>query len=361
MCSKTMNKEFYKHKKVLITGHTGFKGTWLTCILNYFESDSIGYALNPEMDSLFSNINGDKLIDGTYDNLSNYQALSAKISESRPEIVIHLAAFGFLNECYYDPRRAYLDNVVGTINLLEAVRGCNSVKSVVIVSTDKVYLNKEDFAQYVESDTLRGVSPYSCSKTCMEYAVQDYYDTYFRDTERKIGLGLVRASNVLAGGDHIKTRLIPTILQSVDEGKPVELRNPNQTRPWQSVLDALDGYLTVARYLYESKESVFDIWNIGPKSDGIKSVGWIFKKIQTCFGKLDSVQAEQFGVKESLTLGLDITKAMSELDWEPRLSTDEIVEQVVDFYLRQKRGEDPLDICFSQIKNYYGGKVSEVE
>lgn len=157
----------------------------------------------------------------------DYQLLNKSIQEFKPEIVIHLAAFGFVKECYDDPIRAYSTNVLGTVNLLEALRDCTSVKSILIVSTDKVYENKGDGALYTEDDKLGGISPYSGSKTCMELAVNDYRETYFCSNESMVGIATVRASNVLAGGDHIQTRLIPSILQAVEAGKAVELRNPN--------------------------------------------------------------------------------------------------------------------------------------
>lgn len=359
--SRYNNCLFYKKRKVLITGHTGFKGSWLTCIMNYFCSESYGYALLPESNGLFELIHGEQIINSIEGKLEDYEHLKSVINEIQPEIVIHLAAFGFINECFNDPRRTYSSNVIGTVNLLEAVRECESIKSVVIVSTDKVYANKGDGAVYSETDILGGSSPYSCSKSCMELIVKDYYDTYFEKSDRKIGIGVVRASNVLAGGDHIQSRLIPSILRSIDGGDPVELRNPNQTRPWQSVLDALDGYLTVARFLYQEPELYAGAWNIGPKKEGIKSVGWVFNKIESYFNGIEMKSATKFEVQESETLGLCIDKALAQLDWEPSLSVERVIELVVDFYKEQKKGTDVLKICQKQICDYYGGCNNEME
>lgn len=356
--SRENNKAFYKDKRVLVTGHTGFKGSWLITILNYMGAKTKGYSLQPEKGCLYEQIRGEELIDSVIGDLVDYTLLEETVLEFKPEIIVHLAAFGFMNECYNDPRRAYESNVIGTVNLLEIVRKCESVKSVVVVSTDKVYFNKGDGAVYTEEDQLGGTSPYSCSKTCMELVVQDYRDTYFGSLDRDVGIGIVRASNVLAGGDHIQTRLIPSILKSIDEGKPVELRNPSQTRPWQSVLDALDGYLTLARYLYNSPEIYSGVWNIGPTSAGIKSVGWVFDRMQSYFEGVKQRDAKQFGVHESETLGLDITKAITELDWKPNLTLDRVIEQVVEFYKGQKQGIDVLSLCKIQIEEYYGGKES---
>ncbi len=359
--SQSENKSFYKKRKIFVTGHTGFKGSWMACILDYFGADTTGYALPPEKECLYEQISGNSIINNVTGQLEDYEHLKETIEMVKPEIIIHLAAFGFMNECYNDPRRAYSSNVMGTVNLLEVARECGSVRSVVVVSTDKVYANKGDGAVYTEKDALGGSSPYSCSKTCMELLVRDYYETYFMNINRKIGVGVVRASNVLAGGDHIQTRLIPSILRSIDEGKPVELRNPDQTRPWQSVLDALDGYLTVARFLYNNPVEYSGAWNIGPLREGIKSVGWVFDKMVSYFSGLEKENVQGFKVHESETLGLDITKSIAMLDWRPALSIDRVIELVVDFYKGQKQKIDALTLCRKQIKEYYGGSYNEVE
>lgn len=353
--SRANNIKFYKNKRVLITGHTGFKGSWLIEILKYMGAIMEGYSLAPEEGCLYEQMNGDMLIRSVIGKLEDYSLLETTIFEFQPEIVIHLAAFGFMNECYNNPCKAYSSNVLGTVHLLEVVRKCSSVKSVVVVSTDKVYTNKGDGAIYSETDRIGGASPYACSKSCMELVVQDYYDTYFSLSERRIGIGVVRASNVLAGGDHVQSRLIPSILRSIDEGNSVELRNPDQTRPWQSVLDALDGYLTVGRFLYEKPQDYSGAWNIGPTCEGIKSVAWVFEKIQSYFRGLEVNKGEKFCVHESETLGLDIKKSITRLDWSPKLSVDRVIEFVVDFYKGQKEGIEVETLCQTQIKDYYGG------
>lgn len=349
------NIAFYKDKRVFVTGHTGFKGSWLTAILNYLGAEVTGYALAPEAGSLYEKIQGDNLIKNVTGNLLDYKLLNKSVQEFQPEIVIHLAAFGFVKECYDDPIRAYSTNVLGTVNLLETLRNCPSVKSIVIVSTDKVYENKGDGALYAENDKLGGISPYSGSKTCMELAVNDYRETYFLSDERAVGIATVRASNVLAGGDHVQTRLLPSILRAVEAGKAVELRNPTATRPWQSVLDALNGYLTVGRYLYDNPMEYSRAWNIGPTVDGIRSVSWVFEKIKTSFEGLEGAKGKKIDVSESETLGLDITDAVSRLDWHPKISCAKVLEQVVKFYKEQQAGESEYQICLKQIKDFFEG------
>lgn len=349
------NQEFYKGKRILVTGHTGFKGAWLTMVLNYLGADAMGYALAPEPGSLYEKILGDELIHNVTGDLLDDLLLNKTVNLFQPEIVIHMGAFGFVKECFDNPSRAYKTNLIGSMNLLEALRNCKSVKSIVMVSTDKVYDNKGDGAVYCEQDNLGGTDAYSCSKICMEFLIKNYRNSYFQTNVDMTGIAVVRASNVLGGGDHIQTRLIPSILRSVAEGATVELRNPLQTRPWQSVLDALNGYLSVARLLYENPADYSGEWNIGPTKDGIRTVSWIFEKIRCSFEGLNYKEGEHFEVSESETLGLGIQKALDKLDWEPVLSCEKMIEQVVEFFKCQEVGEWERQICLRQIRAFYGG------
>lgn len=347
------NINFYKNRKVLITGHTGFKGAWMTAMLNYLKVDALGYSLSPVVGGLYEQINGNSLIKNVNGDLLDSELLNWTIQKHQPEIVIHLAAFGFVKECFDDPVRAYQTNLMGSVNLLEAVRKCDSVRSVLLISTDKVYENKGDGAIYSEEDPLGGNDSYASSKTCMEIMVRDYRENYFHTDTRITGIATARASNVLGGGDHIQTRLIPTILRAVDSGTTVEIRNPEQTRPWQSVLDAVNGYLTIARYLYKEPLEYTGAWNVGPTRDGIRSVSWVLEKIQKSFRNLKGQVGNQFYVHESDTLGLDIRKALGRLDWEPQMTCDVVIEKVVEFYLCQKAGQSAADICFDQIDKFF--------
>lgn len=353
--SVNRNLDFYKGKKVFVTGHTGFKGSWLTVMLRYLGADIMGYSLAAEKGCLYEQIEGDELAKSVVGDLCDRAKLHNAIQTFKPEIIIHLAAFGFVNECFEDPVRAYQTNLMGSLNLLEEVRFCESVKSVVMVSTDKVYLNEGDGVNYSEDSRLGGLGPYSASKTCMENLVADYRNTYLMTSNKKVGIATVRASNVLGGGDHIESRLIPSILKAVDEHRKVELRNPDQIRPWQSVLDALNAYLTIGRYLYCNPEDYSEAWNVGPRPEGIKSVSWIFNEIKQSFGALSEGNAQKFRINESKTLGLDIRKILQKTDWEPRLSTEELIYDVVSFYQRRKDGDAALDICLDQIENFFSG------
>jgi CDP-glucose 4,6-dehydratase len=351
--SNIKNKNFYRGKRVFVTGHTGFKGAWLTAMLNHVGAEMVGYSLKPDSGSLFDKIGGCMLkhVEG---DVRDFEHIKSTLCEFQPEIVLHLAAQAIVKDCFDNPLYAYETNVMGTVNLLEAIRECSSVKSVVVVTTDKVYENKGDGTVYVETDTLGGIDPYSSSKTCMEFITDTYKMSYLQTKERMVGISTVRASNVIGGGDHVSSRLIPSILNSIAAGKPVELRNPNQTRPWQSVLDALNGYLSIARLSFDEPEKYSSGWNIGPTVDGIKEVLWVVEKMRSHYKNAgDYIIGDTLDVHESKTLGLDISKALSCLDWSPMLNCDKMLYNVVDFFRRQQDNESEHNICMRQVEEFF--------
>lgn len=351
--SNLANKEFYKSKRVFVTGHTGFKGAWLTAVLHELGAEVTGYALAPDAGCLFQKMGGDTMMHHVVGDVHDYEHIKSVLLEARPEIVLHLAAQAIVKDCFDNPHYAYETNVMGTVNLFEAIRQCDSVKSVVVITTDKVYENKGDGAVYVEGDPLGGIDPYSSSKTCMEYISDTYKRSYLQVEGRMVGVSTVRASNVLGGGDHIQSRLIPSILNSIAAGKPVELRNPHQTRPWQSVLDALNGYLTIGRLMAKEPEKYSSQWNIGPTLDGIKDVLWVVSKMQEHYANAEYVVGDTFAVTESKTLGLDIQKSLAKLDWEPILSCDKMLYNIVEFFKLQQSGVSERDICSKQIREFF--------
>lgn len=353
MKANVANRDFYKGKKVFVTGHTGYKGGWLIAILLELGAEVTGYALPTPGESMFERMNGDSLINSVKADIRDFDLLKKSLLDSQPDIVLHLAAQAIVKDCFDNPRFAYETNVMGTVNLFEAIRECQSVKSVVVITTDKVYENKGDGAIYVEGDPLGGIDPYSSSKTCMEYISYTYKKSYLQTENRCVGVSTVRASNVLGGGDYVQSRLIPSILNSIAEGKPVELRNPNQTRPWQSMLDALNGYLTIGRLMYEDPLKYSTEWNIGPTKDGIKDVMWVVEKMREHYKSAEYVIGETFKVKESATLGLDVAKAMEQTDWEPLLSCDKMLYNIVEYYKLDKEGVHVLDICRKQIREFF--------
>lgn len=358
MNSIIFNKEFYKGKKILVTGHTGFKGAWLSELLNYYEADVLGYSLEEEDGCLYQKIRNRLNVKNVYGDIRDYEQLKKTIDGFQPEIVFHLAAFGFIKECFDNPIKSYSTNVMGTVMLLDALRDCKSVKSIVVVTTDKVYENHGDGAVYSEADKLGGIGPYSSSKTCCELVVNDYKETYLQTGNTNIGVATVRASNVLGGGDHIESRLIPSILRAIEKGEEVLLRHPEQTRPWQSVLDALNGYMTVARKLYNDPQRYSCAWNIGPTEDGIRSVGWMYNKMKEYFSNIESKCVLENGITESKTLGLDITKSVEMLEWKPYLTIEETIEMLVSFFKEKRCGIDEHEICVKQIKYYLSKSAS---
>jgi CDP-glucose 4,6-dehydratase len=326
----------------------------MTAVLHTLGAEVMGYSLTPEPECLYEKIGGDTMIRSVIADIRDSQRLQKELSSFEPEIVIHFAAKAILKDCFDDPKTAYETNVMGTVNLFEAARFCKSIKSILIVTTDKVYENKGDGAVYKETDPLGGIDPYSSSKTCMEFISETYKKSYLLTNGKKVGISTARASNVIGGGDHVKSRLIPSILNSFVLQKEVELRNPDQTRPWQSVLDVLNCYLTIARLMYEKPETYSSQWNVGPCTDGIRSVREVVEKMQAFYDSTAGFnQAEKLKVSESQTLGLDISKAVNLLGWQPALSLDMILFNLVDFFKRQQDNESEKDICLRQIKDYF--------
>ena len=338
------NKEFYRGRRVFVTGHTGFKGAWLTAMLHELGAEATGYALDPAEGCLFEKMGGDTMLHSVTGDVRYYEKLRSAMQEAQPEVVLHLAAQVPAKDCFEHPHYTYETNIMGTVNLFEAIRQCPSVKSVVVVTTDKVYENKGDGAVYAETDPLGGDDPYSSSKTCTEYVAHAYKKAYLQTENRMVGISTVRASNVLGGGDHVPSRLIPSILNAIAARKPVELRNPQQTRPWQSVLDALNGYLSVGRLMVQNPKKYSSQWNIGPTIDGIRDVLWVFDKMRSYYAATDYVVGPTLDVRESQTLGLDISKAMRALGWGPLLSCDKMIYNVVDFFKQQQAGVPEAEI-----------------
>jgi CDP-glucose 4,6-dehydratase len=326
----------------------------MTAVLHELGAVAMGYALGPEPDSLYGKIEGDSLVRSIIADVRDVHRLKEELCEFKPEIVIHFAAQAIVKECFDNPGLAYETNVMGTVNLFEAIRICESVKSVLIITTDKVYENKGDGAVYVETDPLGGIDPYSSGKACMELISETYRRSYLQADGRMTGVSTARASNVIGGGDHIQSRLIPSILAAFAAGKDVEIRNPHQTRPWQSVLDALNGYLAIARLQYENPEHYSGPWNIGPSREGILRVLDVAGKMRGYYkGNSGYVVGKTFKVVESKTLGLDITKSLEQLDWKPELSLDKMLYDLVDYFKRQKAGEIEKDICLAQVRSFF--------
>ncbi|MFA6074224.1 MAG: CDP-glucose 4,6-dehydratase [Negativicutes bacterium] len=362
-----MNRKFWKNKKVFITGHTGFKGSWLVMMLNELGAEICGYALTPPTEpSLFDIAKLSELCEHNIGDVRDYRQLSTIMGNYQPEIVIHMAAQPLVRESYVKPLETYEINVMGTANLLEAVRNCPSVRSVVVVTTDKCYQNNEWAWGYRENDRLGGYDPYSNSKACSELVVSAYRQSYFRLSEENSGLrthdselisapavATARAGNVIGGGDWAKDRLVPDILRSIEAGEPVRIRNPYSIRPWEHVLEPLAGYLQLAENLYTEGHKFAEAWNFGPSDEDAKPVEWIVERMcQLWNSGATYIVDDGDHPHEAHYLKLDCSKSRQELGWKPRWNLSETLGKIVDWHVAYINREDIRRICQQQIEEY---------
>jgi len=343
--------DFYKNKKVLITGHTGFKGSWLSIWLLKMEAKVLGYALDPKTDKdnfVLSNISS-KITDIRGDVL-DIESLEKEIASFQPEIVFHLAAQALVKTSYSDPKNTYETNVNGTVNLLECCRKYDCIKSIIVVTSDKCYENKEWLWGYRENDPLGGYDPYSASKACTEIIAASYRNSFYK--EKNIGLATVRAGNVIGGGDWADFRIIPDAVRAFENNQALEIRNLHAVRPWQHVLEPLSGYLKLAALLYGNPDRYAQAYNFGPYQSSVVEVGDLIQLFinQYGTGRICDV-SHQEKVHEAGLLNLDISKAIYELNWKPALNLVETVKLTVDWY-KEYRSSNVFDLCNKQIECY---------
>ncbi len=328
--------EVYHNKKVFITGNTGFKGSWLAAFLTKLTANIEGYSLPPETSpNHFTLLNIPYKT--TFGNILDKKKLDDTIFKAQPEIIFHLAAQALVRQSYIDPANTYETNVVGTLNVLEAARKCNSVKAVVLITTDKVYENKEWEKPYKETDELGGYDMYSSSKACCEILIKSYRNSFLNlkdyNVKHNVLLASVRAGNVIGGGDWSKDRLLPDISIAASESKKVIIRNPKSVRPWQHVLDCINGYLMLGAKLLQGKREFAEAWNFSPYSADVKSVYDITVTAKRNWNKIDV----EFGTvsedyHEAGLLMLDNTKAVAKLGWKPVWDTEEAVSKTIAWY-----------------------------
>lgn len=343
---------FWKDKRVLITGHTGFKGSWLSFWLNSLGAKVCGYSLLPETNpNLFENLKLENLIESNIGDIRDLPKFSETLKSFQPEIVFHLAAQPLVRRSYREPIETYTTNVIGTINILEAIRQVDSVKSAVIITTDKVYENEERSFGYSENDRLGGFDPYSNSKACAELAVSSYRNSFFADG--KCLIATTRAGNVIGGGDWSEDRLLPDVFRSLIFGENLLIRNPNSVRPWQHTLEPLNGYMLLAENLFVGNKDFATAWNFGPEDEDAKPVGFILDEIKQIWDeKVDWQIAAGEHPHETNLLKLDSTKAKNELGWKPKLSLPEALKLTSDWYKSFKNKEDLIEITQKQIEFY---------
>jgi CDP-glucose 4,6-dehydratase len=347
-----IDRVFWKQRKVLIVGHTGFKGSWLSILLQRLESQVTGYALPPPTrPSLFEDAgiaNGMTSVEGDIRDLAR---LSAVMCEQRPEIVVHMAAQPLVRQSYADPIGTFDTNIMGTVNVLEAVRRTASVRAVVVVTSDKCYANKEWVWRYREEDPLGGHDPYSASKACTEIVAASYRDSFL--AHNNIALATVRAGNVVGGGDWATDRLVPDAVRALMRNESVQLRNPGAVRPWQHVLEPLHGYLMVAEALFNNRPEAAGAWNFGPDESGAMAVSWIVSGIVKRWGDgLDWGHNNGTNPHEAKVLTLDSSKSRALLNWTPLLSTDGTLDWTVEWYKGYADGENARALTLRQIERY---------
>lgn len=345
-------QEFWKGKKVLITGHTGFKGSWLAFWLNLLGAEVCGYSLAPKTSpNLFENLQLENKIRSVIGDIRDLENFQKTLESFQPEIVLHLAAQSLVRRSYREPVETYTTNVIGTINILEAIRKNDFVKSVVIITTDKVYENKEWHWAYRENERLGGFDPYSNSKACAELAVSSYRNSFFAESNCLIATA--RAGNVIGGGDWSEDRLLPDVFRSLIFGEKLEIRNPASIRPWQHVLEPLAGYLKLAQKLYEGEKTFAESWNFGSEDSDAKPVGWILEKIKNVWnGDVNWEISQTKQPHEAKLLKLDSTKAKNELEWLPKLNLNEAINLTVEWYHGFQDKTDLVELTEKQIEFY---------
>ena len=348
-----MNSEFWKDKRVFITGHTGFKGSWTVLWLKKMGAVIKGYALEPSTNpSLFHIANVKDGINSEIGDIRDLEKLKRSVLEFEPEIVIHMAAQPLVRLSYKDPVGTYQTNVMGSVNLLEAVRECSSIRSVINVTTDKCYENNEWDWGYRENEPMGGHDPYSNSKGCAELVTSAYRRSFF-GSESCVSLASARAGNVIGGGDWSADRLIPDVLKAFDKGDAVLIRNPLATRPWQHVLEPVLGYLTLAENLYRFGKEFAEGWNFGPKDEDVRTVGDVLDYLVKHWPakvswQLDSDEQPH----EAQLLKLDISKAKARLKWQPIWELDTTLHTIIDWHQSWVSGEDMRTVTINQINNY---------
>lgn len=353
-----MNREFWAGKRVLVTGHTGFKGSWLVLWLQRMGAKVTGYALEPPTSpSLFELAEIENRINSCVGDIADRAKLNDCLGASQPEIVIHMAAQALVKASYVDPVETFRVNVMGTVTLLEAVRQCSSVKAALIVTSDKCYENKEWMWGYREVDPLGGFDPYSNSKACAEMVTDSYRNSFYSASDASggpnVSIASVRAGNVIGGGDWAADRLVPDMIKAFAQNDPVVIRNPDAIRPWQHVVEPLAGYLMLAEEMYANPGDYASGWNFGPLADEARSVGWVVEKLTSFWGEGASWQKDTDShPHEANYLKLDCTKARSQIGWQPKLSTDMALGWTAEWYKAWHQGEDMYDMTENQIERY---------
>ena len=347
----TIDSKFWQGKRVFLTGHSGFKGSWLSLWLFSLGAEVKGYSLNPPTSpSLFNEAKIDSIIESCVGDIRDQDTLYKSMVSFNPDILIHMAAQSLVRYSYDEPIETYEVNVIGTAKVLEVARSCSNLKAIVNITTDKCYENDERAAGYKENDSMGGYDPYSSSKGCAELVTSSYRRSFLQG--QGIGLASVRAGNVIGGGDWADDRLIPDILKSFENGSSVIVRNPQATRPWQHVLEPLSGYLVLVQKLYQNPKEYAEGWNFGPNEQDVKPVDWILDKMISKWPNSSWELDISSSPHEAGFLKLDISKAKSKLGWNPLWSLNDTLEKIVNWHQAWLNKEDMQTICLKEIEEY---------
>lgn len=343
--------QFFNNKKIFLTGHTGFKGSWLAFWLLKMNAKVCGFSYEADQESLFNILNLREEIDTSIvGDIRDDQKLAKAVKDFQPDIIIHMAAQALVRPSYFDPKFTYETNVIGTLNIFEAARKSGSVKAVLNITTDKCYENKESHAPYREDDPLGGYDPYSSSKACAEILTSSYRRSFFE--KENIALASARAGNVIGGGDFSVDRIIPDIFRSIREEKKVSIRSPKAIRPWQHVLEPLRGYLMLVKNLYENPKDFSKSYNFGPNSDAEVNVENLTKTFIEKIEKGSYEISDNADLHEAGILKLDNNRAKKELNWQPKLSFDETIFWTADWYKNYISKSDMKEFTSKQIKKF---------
>ena len=348
-----MDLNFWKNKKIFITGSSGFKGSWLTFWLIKLGAKVCGYSLsNNEKNLLFNGLKIEKNSEQIFADIRDFQSLKQSINEFKPEIVIHMAAQSLVRESFENPVHTFETNIIGTANLLQVSKQLNTIKSILVITSDKCYENIEKNISYKETDKMGGHDPYSASKGCAEIVASSYYRSYFKDCN-DAGVATARAGNVIGGGDWATDRLIPDFVRALENKSSLEIRYPNSLRPWQYVLEPLRGYLMLIEKQYENKTKFSGAWNFGPYEENTISVKKLIDNLNLLIkNKLKINYSNKEEYHEAGILKLDSSKASKMIKWSPLLNLDETLMYTMEWYLAYLDNEDIELFTLNQINKY---------
>ena len=354
-----MDSNFWKNKKVLLTGHTGFKGSWLSLWLQKLGVDLVGFSKSiPTKPSLFELADVEKNMTSIMGDITHIERITDVVKQHNPEIIIHMAAQSLVHKSYDQPLETFSTNIMGTVNLLEAIRNTSKKCVIINVTSDKCYENQELSRGYKENDPMGGYDPYSSSKGCAELITSSFRDSFFKNSNDKdydISLASVRAGNVIGGGDWADNRIMPDIMRGILNKKIIKIRNPTAVRPLQHVLEPLSGYLELAEKLYNYKSEYTESWNFGPDDDDVKPVSWIVNKVVEMWGEDVQVDFDDDRLDykhETSFLRLDCSKAKSKLKWNPKIKLEEGLKLTVNWYKQYEQTKELREFTENQIEEY---------